>query len=103
VGARPDLSRFVPQGRTAFVAFCSYIRSLHPPDVRIAIVFDNFGPPQDDQQGPPGRRLGEANNVGLAYVPFHASWLNCIEAQSTALRYFGPDGTDDESHETQAA
>ena len=35
-----------------------------------------------------------ANNVELAYVPFYASWLNRIEAQFTALRYFALDGTD---------
>jgi hypothetical protein len=32
--------------------------------------------------------------VELAYVPFYASWLNSIEAQSLALRYFALDGTD---------
>ena len=42
-------------------------------------------------------RVGEwaaANNVELAYVPFYASWLNRIEAQFQALRYFALDGTD---------
>ena len=34
----------------------------------------------------------------LAYVPFYASWLNRIEAQFTALRYFTLDGTDHASH-----
>ena len=43
-----------------------------------------------------------ANNVELAYVPFHGSWLNRIEAQFTALRYFALDGTDHESHREQA-
>src|SRR3954464_2165741 len=32
------------KGPTAFLAFCRYLRSLHPPDVRIAIVLDNFSP-----------------------------------------------------------
>lgn len=32
------------KGRTAFLAFCRYLRSLHPPEVRIAIVLDNFSP-----------------------------------------------------------
>ena len=27
-----------------FLAFCRYLRSLHPPEVRIAIVLDNFSP-----------------------------------------------------------
>src|SRR5580704_9369571 len=36
-------------------------------------------------------RVGDwvrANNVELAYSPHYASWLNRIEAQFTALRYF---------------
>ena len=47
------------------------------------------------------QRVGEwaaANNVELAYVPFYASWLNRIEAQFQALRYFALDGTDHASH-----
>ena len=30
--------------RGAFLQFCRYLRSLHPPQVRIAIVCDNFSP-----------------------------------------------------------
>ena len=51
------------------------------------------------------QRVGEwaaANNVELAYVPFYASWLNRIEAQFQALRYFALDGTDHPSHAEQA-
>jgi transposase len=33
------------KGRTAFLVFVRYLRSLYPPDVRIAIVLDNFSPP----------------------------------------------------------
>ena len=50
------------------------------------------------------QRVGEraqANNVELAYVPTNASWLNRIEAQFQALRYFTLDGTDHRSHEEQ--
>ncbi len=43
----------------------------------------------------------EANNVELAYVQTNASWLNRIEAQFQALRYFTLDGTDHRSHEEQ--
>ncbi len=32
------------KGRTAFLAFCRYLRSLHPPEVRIAIVLDKLSP-----------------------------------------------------------
>ena len=45
----------------------------------------------------------EANNVELAYVPFYVSWLNRIEAQFTALRYFALNGTDHRSHTEQNA
>ena len=88
--------------RTAFLAFCRYLRSLHPPEVRIAIVLDNFSPHLTTKKDP---RVGEwaaLNNVELAYVPFYASWLNRIEAQFTALRYFALDGTDHPSHQAQS-
>ncbi len=88
--------------RTAFLAFCRYLRSLHPPDVRIAIVLDNFSPHLSTKKD---QRVGEwatANNVEFAYVPFYASWLNRIEAQFTALRYFALDGTDHPSHHEQS-
>ena len=89
--------------RTEFLAFCRYLRSLYPPEVRIAIVLDNFSPHLSTKTDP---RVGEwaaANNVELAYVPFNASWLNRIEAQFTALRYFALDGTDHATHGEQAS
>ena len=91
------------KGRTEFLEFVRYLRSLYPPEVRIAIVLDNFGPHLSTQKDP---RVGEwaaTNNVELAYVPFYASWLNRIEAQFTALRYFCIDGTDHENHRQQAS
>ena len=44
----------------------------------------------------------KANNVEIAYTPTNSSWLNRIEAQFTALRYFTLDGTDHPSHKEQA-
>jgi transposase len=32
------------KNRTTFLAFCRYLRSPYPPEVRIAIVMDNFSP-----------------------------------------------------------
>jgi transposase len=32
------------KNRTRFLEFCRYLRSLYPPEVRIAIVLDNFSP-----------------------------------------------------------
>jgi transposase len=91
------------KGRTQFLAFCRYLRALHPADVRIAIVLDNFSPHLATKTD---SRVGEwatANNVELAYVPFYGSWLNRIEAQFTALRYFALDNTDHDSHREQAS
>jgi transposase len=90
------------KGRTEFLAFCRYLRSLHPPQVRIAIVLDNYSPHLSTKTD---TRVGDwaaANNVELAYVPFYGSWLNRIEAQFTGLRYFALDGTDHASHTEQA-
>jgi transposase len=91
------------KSRPEFLTFCTYLRSLHPPDVRIAFVLDNFSPHLSTKTD---SRVGEwaaANNVELAYVPFYGSWLNRIEAQFTALRYFALDGTDHETHCEQAS
>ena len=93
----------VRKTRIEFLAFCRYLRSLHPPGVRMAIVLDNFSPHRSTKTD---RRVGNwaaANNVELAYVPFYGSWLNRIEAQFTALRYFALNGTDHNSHREQAS
>jgi transposase len=90
------------KGRTQFLEFCRYLRSLYPPEVRIAIVLDNFAPHLSTKKDQRVGEWAEANNVELAYVPFYASWLNRIEAQFTALRYFALDGTDHDSHAEQA-
>ncbi len=87
--------------RTTFLEFCRYLRSLYPSEVRIAIVLDNFSPHLSTQRDTRVGDWAEANNVELAYVPTNASWLNRIEAQFQALRYFTLDGTDHRSHEEQ--
>ena len=89
------------KGRVKFLEFCRYLRSLHPPEIRMAIVMDNYSPHLSTKKD---QRVGEwaaANNVELAYVPTNASWLNRIEAQFQALRYFALDGTDHQSHDEQ--
>ena len=91
------------KGRTEFLAFCRYLRTLYPPEVRIAILLDNFSPHLTTRTD---ARVGEwatANNVELAYTPTYASWLNRIEAQFQALRYFCLDGTDHASPREQAS
>jgi transposase len=87
--------------RTTFLEFCRYLRTLYPPTLRIAIVMDNFSPHLSTKKDTRVGDWAEANNVELAYVPTNASWLNRIEAQFQALRYFTLDGTDHRSHEEQ--
>ena len=61
------------KNRTKFLEFCRYLRSLYPPEVRIAIVMDNFSPHLSTKKD---SRVGDwaaANNVELAYVPTNAS------------------------------
>ena len=87
--------------RVDFLGFCRYVRSLHAPEVRLHFVLDNFSPHLSTKKD---QRVGiwaAANNVELAYVPTNASWLNRIEAQFQALRYFALDGTDHRSHDEQ--
>lgn len=89
------------KNRTKFLEFCRYLRSLYPPEVRIAIVMDNFSPHLSTLKD---SRVGDwavANNVELAYVPTNASFLNRIECHFAALRYFALDGTDYRTHREQ--
>jgi transposase len=66
-------------------------------------VLDNFSPHLTTKKD---SRVGDwaaASNVELAYTPTNSSWLNRIEAQFTALRYFTLDGTDHATHTEQGS
>jgi transposase len=91
------------KNRTAFLAFCRYLRSMYPTDVRIAIVLDNFSPHLSTTADQRVGDWADANNVELAYTPHYSSWLNRIEAQFTALRRFALDNTDHPTHRAQAS
>ena len=91
------------KGRTEFLRFLRYLRSLHPGHVRIAIVLDNFSPHLSTKKDSRIGDWAQANNVELAYTPTYSSWLNRIEAQFQALRYFALDGTDHANHKEQAS
>lgn len=93
----------VRKKRVQFLEFCRYLRSLYPVSVRIAIVCDNASAHLTTRVD---KRVGEwaaVNNVEIAYTPTNSSWLNRIEAQFTALRYFTLDGTDHANHDEQAS
>ena len=89
--------------RTRFLEFCRYLRSLYPAATRIAIVCDNFSPHLSTARDARVGTWAMANNAEIAYTPRNSSWLNRIEAQFTALRYFTLDGTDHASHKEQAS
>ncbi|WP_249265132.1 transposase [Rhodococcus pyridinivorans] len=91
------------KNRSTFLEFCRYLRALYPAEVRIAIVCDNFSPHLTTRKCQRVGLWAEANNVEIAYTPTNSSWLNRIEAQFTALRYFALDGTDHGSHREQAS
>ena len=67
---------------------------LYPAEVRLHFVLNN-----SHRQGPPGPRLGPRRTSTRLHAPL-ASWLNHIEAQFEALRYFTL-GTDHPDHATQ--
>jgi len=89
--------------RTQFLEFCRYLRSLHPSEVRIAIICDNYSPHLTTKRDTRVGDWAKANNVEIAFAPTNSSWLNRIEAQFTALRYFALNGTDHRSHKEQAS
>jgi hypothetical protein len=57
--------------------------------------------PPDHEEVPAGRHLGGSEQRRNRLHPY--SWLNRIEAQFTALRYFALDGTDHASHKEQGS
>jgi transposase len=89
--------------RARFLEFCRYLRSLYPIEVRIAIICDNFSPHLTTRKDKRVGMWAAASNAEIACTPTNSSWLNRIEAQFTALRYFALDGTDHASHKDQAS
>jgi transposase len=89
--------------RARFLEFCRYLRSLYPAATRIAIICDNFSPHLTTARDGRVGAWASMNNVEIAYTPTNSSWLNRVEAQFTALRYFALDGTDHASHKEQAS
>jgi transposase len=89
--------------RARFLEFCRYLRTLYPLSTRITIVCDNFSPYLSTAKDARVGDWAKANNVEIAYTPTNSSWLNRIEAQFTALRYFALDGTDHASHKEQVS
>jgi transposase len=104
VPVRPEcVVRIRRKTRARFLEFCRYLRSLYPPSVRIAIICGNFAPHLTTKKDKRVGTWAAASNTEIAYTPTNSSWLNRIEAQFTALRYFALDGTGHATHEEQAS
>ncbi len=87
--------------RGEFLQFCQYVRSLHRPEVPIAIICDNFSPHLSTRKD---KRVGQraaASNAEIAYTPANSSWMNRLECQFTALREFTLNGTGHATHREQ--
>ncbi|WUK71235.1 IS630 family transposase [Kribbella sp. NBC_00359] len=79
-----------------FLGFLKQLRDRFPAG-KLYVVCDNYGPHNKaeviDWCG--------LNGVELVFTPSNASWLNWIECEFTALRYFTLDGSDYPHHTAQ--
>ena len=81
-----------------FLGFLKQLRARFPTG-KLYVVCDNFSP----------HKKAEVvdwcadHDVELVFTPSNASWLNWIECEFTALRYFTLDGSDYPSHTAQEA
>jgi transposase len=87
--------------RKRWQEFLGFLRQLRVrfPTGRLYVVCDNFSPHKKQQV----IDWCADHNVELAFTPSNASWLNWIECEFTALRYFTLDGSDYPSHAAQEA
>jgi transposase len=81
---------------TEFLAFLKQLRVRFPTG-KLHVVCDNYSPHKEAEVVDWCR----ANSVELVFTPSNASWLNWIECEFTAVRYFTLDGSDYPSHTAQ--
>ena len=83
---------------TEFLEFLKVLRRRWPAE-KLYLICDNFSP----HRHPTVRAWCADNQVELVFLPTYGSWLNWIEAEFAALRYFALNGTDHRSHNEQNA
>ncbi len=69
------------------------------PGEKLYVVLDNFSPHKHAKV----RTWAADHDIELVFLPTYGSWLNWIEAEFAALRYFALNGTDHRSHDEQNA
>ncbi len=80
---------------------CHCLHNLYPPEIRFAIVFDNFSSRHSTRSALGMGDWADVNNVELTGMRIHANRMNLMEGQFQALRYFTLDDTDHHSHGEQ--
>ncbi|MGH8964519.1 MAG: IS630 family transposase, partial [Actinomycetes bacterium] len=87
--------------RKRSIEFLDLLKALRArwPSEKLYLVCDNFSPHRHARI----REWCATNAVELVFLPTYGSWLNWIEAEFAALRYFALNGTDHRSHEEQNA
>jgi transposase len=89
--------RIRPRKRSIeFLDLLKVLRARWPGE-KLYVVCDNFSPHRHARV----RAWCAANDVELVFTPTYGSWLNWIEAEFAALRYFALNGTDHRSHTEQ--
>ncbi|WP_323186061.1 MULTISPECIES: transposase [unclassified Streptomyces] len=69
------------------------------PGEKLYLVLDNFSPHKHAEV----RIWAADNDIELVFLPTYGSWLNWIESEFAALRYFALNGTDHRTHAEQSA
>ncbi|AZQ40957.1 IS630 family transposase [Streptomyces cyaneochromogenes] len=69
------------------------------PEQKLYVVLDNFSPHKHAEV----RTWAADHDVELVFLPTYGSWLNWIESEFAALRYFALNGTDHRTHAEQNA
>lgn len=87
--------------RKRAIEFLGLLKALRArwPGEKLYLIADNFS----THKHATVRAWCHDNNVELVYLPTYASWLNWIECEFAALRYFALNGTDHRSHHEQDA
>jgi transposase len=86
------------RARKRWIEFLDFLKVLRARfGGRLYVIVDNFSPHRRREV----LAWCEANDVELVFLPTYASWLNWIEAEFAALRYFVLNGTDYASHAEQ--
>jgi transposase len=81
--------------------FLSFLKSLRArwPGETLYVIMDNYSPHKHREV----RTWAAGNDVELVFLPTYGSWLNWIESEFAALRYYALGGTDHRSHAEQNA